>query len=231
MIELEEFLHFIALDKGTNYRDPEIEAIFNSKEIFPSQHCVVATRRAGSISVFKTTFGGKFQSATSAKASHVVINARVETVMSKPMFKQAFQDARCIVPVSGYYEWKKSETGKKLPYLIQVKNSHIGLLAGLLITSTTSTTPFLVIITQEASTLVQDIHPRQPLHLSPSHLDMWLGTSPISKCDLERIKNVNDIALEANPVTKESLTDTTVAISTPSKIATENERDRQLRLF
>jgi putative SOS response-associated peptidase YedK len=42
-------------------------------------------------------------------------NARVETVMDKPMFRDAFKRTRCLIPASGYYEWQDTPDGKQ-PY-------------------------------------------------------------------------------------------------------------------
>lgn len=44
-------------------------------------------------------------------------NARAESVAEKPMFRDAFKRSRCIIPASGYYEWKPTPTGKQ-PYYI-----------------------------------------------------------------------------------------------------------------
>jgi putative SOS response-associated peptidase YedK len=42
-------------------------------------------------------------------------NARVETVTGRPTFRDVFRERRCIIPASGYYEWKLTPTGKQ-PY-------------------------------------------------------------------------------------------------------------------
>ena len=51
------------------------------------------------------------------QGSALDFNARAETVAEKPMFRSAFKRSRCIVPASGYYEWRPAE-GAKQPYFI-----------------------------------------------------------------------------------------------------------------
>ena len=51
------------------------------------------------------------------------INARAESVAEKPMFREAYQKRRCLVPASGFYEWRKS--GKeKIPYYFSPINEN-----------------------------------------------------------------------------------------------------------
>src|SRR5208282_1405449 len=57
-------------------------------------------------------------------------NARAETVAQKPMFRSAFKRSRCIVPASGYYEWRAVEGGKQ-PYFIGAANGEVLSIAGL----------------------------------------------------------------------------------------------------
>jgi putative SOS response-associated peptidase YedK len=57
-------------------------------------------------------------------------NARAETVADKPMFRSAFKRTRCIVPVSGYYEWRTLERSKQ-PYFISAADGSVLSIAGL----------------------------------------------------------------------------------------------------
>ncbi len=52
-----------------------------------------------------------------------MINARADTIASKPAFRSAFKTRRCIVPATGYYEWKKLPDGTKQPYYFTREDS------------------------------------------------------------------------------------------------------------
>ena len=51
----------------------------------------------------------------------LIINARVETIMEKPSFRGGIQHHRCLIPASGYYEWRTGPDGKKQPFHITPK--------------------------------------------------------------------------------------------------------------
>jgi putative SOS response-associated peptidase YedK len=57
-------------------------------------------------------------------------NARVETVETKPFFRDAFSRNRCIIPASGYYEWKNTPAGKQPYYFTSADGSPLSI-AGL----------------------------------------------------------------------------------------------------
>jgi putative SOS response-associated peptidase YedK len=58
------------------------------------------------------------------------INAKAEGIENRPAFRDAFQRRRCLVPVDGFYEWKKAATGKQ-PYAVALADGRLMALAGL----------------------------------------------------------------------------------------------------
>ena len=104
-------------------------------------------------------------------------NARAESVVGKPMFRDAFRRHRCIVPASGYYEWLKRPDGKQ-PYFISAADGKALSFAGLwdrwknpengeLLTSCT-------IIVTDANALTRSIHDRIPVVLDKADIGPWL---------------------------------------------------------
>ena len=109
-----------------------------------------------------------------------MINARRETVATKPSFRSAFKHRRCLVTADGYYEWKKFD-GRKQPYYIRMQDERPFAFAGLWETwrggpADSMETPLVTctIITTEANELSRPIHHRMPVILEPDHYDMWL---------------------------------------------------------
>ncbi len=112
-----------------------------------------------------------------------MINARVETVFEKPAFRQAVKSRRCLVPLDGFYEWKRSGAAK-MPYRIQVTDTDIFAVAGLWEEwHQPGGTPVFsfTMLTTEANEFMQHIHDRMPVILKREHESLWLDDeiSPI----------------------------------------------------
>ncbi|GAA0366839.1 SOS response-associated peptidase [Bacillus horti] len=115
--------------------------------------------------------------AKDASLGHKLINARVETLASKPSFAEAYKKRRCIIIASGFYEWKK-EGSKKTPMLIQLKNKEPIALAGLWerwVDADGKALTTATIITTEPNELMQDIHDRMPVILDAEQIELWLN--------------------------------------------------------
>jgi putative SOS response-associated peptidase YedK len=104
-------------------------------------------------------------------------NARAETVAEKPMFRSAFKRTRCIVPASGYYEWRAVE-GAKQPYFISAANGEVLSTAGLWDQWKNPETGEMIssctLIVTAANDFTQRIHDRMPVLLGQHDLDAWL---------------------------------------------------------
>jgi len=104
-----------------------------------------------------------------------MINARAETLAQKPAFRQAFKRRRCIIPVSGFYEWGPSRAGK-WPYFVSAKDSPLLSLAGLW-EQWSGGGEFLescTVVTVAASPQLEKVHERMPLCLPESAYRDWL---------------------------------------------------------
>lgn len=107
---------------------------------------------------------------------HAPHNARAETLGSRPMFREALQARRCVVPVSGFYAWKVQPRGKQ-PYLITNTQRSPLLLAGLWCRYHTSLTTFndsMALITVPANACLAAVTDRLPVIIAPNQLDTWL---------------------------------------------------------
>ncbi len=106
------------------------------------------------------------------------INARIETVATKPAFRTAFKKRRCVIPMAGYYEWSVSpEDGKKDPWFIHATGP---LLAAGLWEDTSPLLPdgnlgTFTIITGDSSGVSADVHDRMPVWLNAGQIDDWMA--------------------------------------------------------
>lgn len=105
-----------------------------------------------------------------------IINARVETIDEKPAFKSLLQQKRCLIPADGFYEWKGSGTLKR-PYRIALKNNRLFSFAGLWDSWSSPTGEVInscTVITTTSNKLLETIHTRMPVILTPEQEKLWL---------------------------------------------------------
>jgi len=110
-----------------------------------------------------------------------MINARAETVATKPAYRAAFRQRRCLVPADGFFEWQKlpGTGGKptKQPSYIRMKDSAPFAFAGLWEHwrgGDGSVIESFTIIVTDANELVRPIHDRMPVILDASSCGLWL---------------------------------------------------------
>jgi putative SOS response-associated peptidase YedK len=105
-----------------------------------------------------------------------LINARAETVAQKPAFRSAFKHRRCLIVADGFYEWQK-QGSKKQPFYFRLQNGEPFAFAGLWEkwrNSAGEEIDSCTILTTSANELMQPIHDRMPVILSPEEYNLWL---------------------------------------------------------
>lgn len=178
---------------------PELPFRYN---IAPTQN-VAAVRATGSGRELSLLRWGLIPHwADDPKIGYRLINARADTVASKPSFRSAFKQRRCLIAADGFYEWQKQD-GAKQPFFIRRKDGEPFAFAGLWEhwQGVEEAIESCTIITTEANELMQPIHDRMPVILAPADYDRWLDPA-VQKPDLLQplLRPFAADALTATPV-------------------------------
>ena len=106
----------------------------------------------------------------------LLINARGESVLDKPAFRNAMKRRRCLFPADGFYEWKR-EGDRKQPYFVRLKSGQPMAFAGLWETWSGPNGEEMdtaAIVTTTANRALRHIHDRMPVVVAPEAFDFWL---------------------------------------------------------
>jgi putative SOS response-associated peptidase YedK len=137
------------------------------------------------------------------QTGYSMINARMETLLEKPTYKRPFKTHRCIIPASGFYEWKKTENGKQ-PYYITISDQPLIGFAGIFDIwedkTTGSTLKSYSIITTASKGVMEQIHERTPVILRQDQEKNWLQGTDETK--LYDILKHNETDLHMYPVSR-----------------------------
>jgi putative SOS response-associated peptidase YedK len=122
------------------------------------------------------------------KTFPLLINARGESVLEKPAFRNAVRRRRCLIPTDGFYEWQAGPAGApKRPYFVRAKRGPDGTapplaFAGLWETWTGPNGEEMdtaAIITTAANHTLAAIHERMPVFVAPEAFDLWLDCANV----------------------------------------------------
>ncbi len=105
------------------------------------------------------------------------INARVETALSKSLFRESWRSRRCVVPADGWFEWK-AEKGRKQPYFFFRRNGEPIFLAGIWLDES------FALLTTAAEDALSEIHHRRPLALQAQDGKTWIDKGAESASEL-----------------------------------------------
>jgi putative SOS response-associated peptidase YedK len=137
------------------------------------------------------------------KGAYKMINARAETVVERPAFREAIQRHRCLIPADGFYEWARRAAGKQ-PY-------HFGMIDGALFafagiwdrwrSSAGEVVESCSIFTTTPNALLADIHDRMPVILNDENYDLWLDPGyQHGEGLLEMLRPFDALAMKRYPV-------------------------------
>jgi putative SOS response-associated peptidase YedK len=178
------------------FRAADIQPRYN---IAPSQMVPVVRQAEEGRELVAMRWGLIPSWAKDEKAGYSMINARAETVAEKP----AFRRRRCLIPVDGFYEWKKLERAKQ-PFHVRLRNGEPFAFAGLWEHwqgPEGRTVESCAIIVTDANELMRPIHDRMPVILDRGSYATWLDPN---LTDAERLKALlapyPNERMEAQPV-------------------------------
>lgn len=136
------------------------------------------------------------------KTKFPLINARADGIEKKPSFRGPFKHSRCIIPVSGFYEWQHQGEWKQ-PFFIRPANSGYFALAGLWDHwkgEDGKEIESCAIITTEANSLMRTIHDRMPVILMREALASWIDSRTSQEVLLGMLGPCADLMMETYPV-------------------------------
>jgi putative SOS response-associated peptidase YedK len=145
------------------------------------------------------------------KTFPLLINARGESLLDKPAFRNAMRRRRCLIPADGFYEWPivPAAAEPKHPYFVRARRSADGAatplaFAGLWETWTGPNGEELdtaAIVTTDANRTLVAIHPRMPVFVPPEAFDRWLDCDAVAAEEAATlIKPADETLLETYPV-------------------------------
>jgi putative SOS response-associated peptidase YedK len=168
-------------------REPELVPRYN---IAPTQQVAAIRPAGGGRELSMLAWGLVPAWSKSPKGGPPLINARGESVATKPSFRDAFRKRRCLIPADGFYEWKKTGPRSKQPYYIRVRGGRPFAFAGLWEhweAADGAALDSCTIITTDANEALRDLHDRMPVILPPDSYDEWLDPNAANPAELERL--------------------------------------------
>ena len=132
-------------------------------DVFPSQNAMILKGEGNHLAAEQMRWG--FPGFEKGK---LLINARAETALERPTFRESVQDRRCIIPARGFYEWNKS----KEKFTFERKETPVLFMAGCY--NRYEGQERFVILTTDANSSVAPVHNRMPLILEPEELKDWV---------------------------------------------------------
>lgn len=192
----------------------EIASIFQAEDlardpggrfnVAPTDEASVVVQRDEQRAVVRYRWGLVPSWAKDPGAGPRAFNARAETIATSPLFRDPFRRRRCLVPVDGFYEWRRN--GKaRVPLWIHDPSGLPLALAGLWTGRQDAETGewhrTFTIVTTGPNEFMAAIHTRMPVVIPPESWARWLGPAPTDPGELRALLEPReDVVLDARAV-------------------------------
>ncbi|MCJ8011255.1 SOS response-associated peptidase [Paenibacillus sp. KQZ6P-2] len=184
IVSLEELMLRYELDPG--YSVPYHHPQYN---IAPTQMVLSIIHDGSRLRLGELKWGLVPAWAKDSSMGSRMINARSETLLEKPAYRLPFERKRCLIPADGFYEWQKTEGGKR-PYRIKLKSSELFSMAGLYdiwVQGDGSKLATCTVITTRPNSLMEPIHDRMPVILRPEDELRWVQRGTANTEELQQL--------------------------------------------
>ena len=174
------------------YTEEELEMRYQSKKpikipkvrpnynMCPTHFSPIVLERDGTrtIELFRWGLVPSWARDVKSADKYSLINARSEDIELKRTYQRPFHEQRCIVPLTGFYEWKRPEKGPKKPFAIHLRDNSIMSVAGVwekwLSKETGEEIDSFSIITTSANKFMSKVHNRMPVIFNKEAEEIWL---------------------------------------------------------
>ena len=158
--------------------DDSVESLYRARyNIAPTDEHWIVREKQEQRQILPAKFGLVNSWAKDAKGAARQINARSETALSRPAFREAFEKRRCAVPADGFFEWAGAKEARR-PFWYHAPDGGLILFAGLYESwrdpKTQDWLRSFTILTTAANAVVEPVHDRMPVILQRERLDDWL---------------------------------------------------------
>lgn len=158
------------VERERQRRLPELAR--EEKETFPTEELIALRERENGREALAMRWGVMPQWKGKG-GSRPMINARAETAPEKRVWSKAFRERRCVLPVSGFYEWDQHAPKPRPRFRIHLATEAVTPIAGLW-SDSREWGPCCTILTTRAGEAVAPLHHRQPVIVPNEHLERWL---------------------------------------------------------
>lgn len=156
--------------------DNSIHSPAKNYNVHPGQNVLTILRKGQDISTEMMKWGFKLKWDSASVEPKTIHNSRIESLQAKSTFKSIVKRQRCLIPTNGFYEWKKSTTGK-LPFFIHIQRNELFAFAGIWtseIDDKGAKRNSCSIVTKAANSKLTSIHSRMPVIVAKEMETRWL---------------------------------------------------------